>query len=108
MPDFSDIPDWPPDDWGDFDNPNSQAGGEGGGESLPDWLQDWLDTQGIDYGDMQVKNFNRMDDVSNVRGVRFTDPISALEYIGPGLIDFSDLIYFPDEDLYGVEIEGSP
>jgi hypothetical protein len=46
-----------------------------------------------------------MGDVSNLRGDRFTSLTDALDFLmSIGVIGFSEVVYFEDEDLFGVNV----
>jgi hypothetical protein len=100
--DFQGIPE---EDWGDWDGDLSPPPFE-----EPDvndlFLQEVLDSLGIESVAEIVIDFSDVENVSNLRGDRFTSPEEAFIFLyNIGVLGFSDVVYFPDEDVYGVEID---
>lgn len=69
------------------------------------YLDDLAANLGLDSIDQILVNFDDMGDVSNLRGDRFTSLTDALDFLmSIGVIGFSEVVYFPEDDLYGVDV----
>jgi hypothetical protein len=69
------------------------------------YLDELANNLGLDSIDQILINFDGMGDVSNLRGDRFTSLTDALDFLmSIGVIGFSEVVYFEDEDLFGVNV----
>ena len=76
------------------------------------YLAEIADNLGLDSIDQILVNFDNVTDQSNIRGDRFTSLTDALDFLmSIGVLAFSEVVYFEEDDLYGVDVpddSGSP
>ena len=104
--------DWDYEDFDEFDDEN----GEGfDGDPTPferseqtaeeAYLAELAENLGLDSVASLVIDVLNVEDPSTIRGERFTSLTDALEYlVNLGLIGFSNVVYFEDDDLYGASV----
>lgn len=69
------------------------------------YLAEIAENLGLDSINQILVNFDQIEDITNVRGDRFTSLTDALDFLSSiGVLGFSDVVYFPDEDLFGVDV----
>lgn len=104
--------DWNSQDFDEFD----EDGGEGfDGDPTPLdrreytaeelYLAELAENLGLDDINSLVIDVNNIEDATTIRGERFTSLTDALEYlVNLGLIGFSNVVYFEDDDLWGASV----
>ncbi len=69
------------------------------------YLDELADNLGLDNINQILVNFENVTDQSNIRGDRFTSLTDAIDFLmSIGVIGFSEVVYFPEDDLYGVDV----
>ena len=69
------------------------------------YLAELAENLGLDSISQILVNFEDIADQSNVRGDRFTSLTDALDFLmSIGVIGFSNVVYFPEDDLYGADV----
>lgn len=69
------------------------------------YLDELAENLGLESIDQILINFDDMADLSNLRGDRFTSLTDAIDFLmSIGVIGFSEVVYFPEDDLFGVDV----
>ena len=94
--------------WGDYDDESLAPPPESTDFVDDDAVttRDILDALGIDRFEEIVINFDKIEDPSEVRGNRFATIEEAVFFLYDiGVIAFSQVVFFEDEELFGVQID---
>lgn len=96
------------DDWGDYDD-ESLAPPPENSDFVDDGAittRDILDALGIDRFEEIIVSLDEVENPSEIRGNRFATIEEAIFFLYDiGVVSFSQVVYFDDEDLYGVQID---